>query len=115
MWLMTPSGFFSIVEKPADRGQGTLTIRARDGADLDRLRLEMPELSPTIRGGTDYPARATAPRAAIGDALARFVEDDLDYSNFKSAVAARMGNGRAHVYSDVWHALLAIERNAKHG
>jgi hypothetical protein len=108
MWIMTPSGFFSIVENLADRGQGTLTIRARDGADLDRLRLEMPELSPTILGeGTDYPARA-----AIGAALARFVEDDLDYSNFKSAVAARMGSSRAHVYSDVCHALLATERNA---
>ena len=31
MWLITPIGFFSIVQKPGDKGRGTLTIRAQDG------------------------------------------------------------------------------------
>ena len=38
MWLMTPSGFFSIVQKPEDEQAGTLTIRARVRGDLERLR-----------------------------------------------------------------------------
>ena len=29
MWLMTPTGFFSVVGKPADKAGNTLTVRAR--------------------------------------------------------------------------------------
>jgi hypothetical protein len=36
MWLMTPIGFFSIVEKAYDRYDGTLTVRARVEASQGR-------------------------------------------------------------------------------
>lgn len=116
MWIMTPFGFFSIVAKPSDRAAGTVTIRARDAADLERLRAHVPGLGPTVTGaGTDYPARAVASRAELGQFLARFVETGLDYQNFKSEVARQQGPVRAKVYGRVWDALLEIERNAQYG
>jgi polar amino acid transport system ATP-binding protein len=38
MWLITPEGFFSIVEKATDKASGTLTVRARVASDLEALR-----------------------------------------------------------------------------
>ncbi len=35
MWLITPTGFFSIVCKSGDIKAGTLTIRARVKSDLE--------------------------------------------------------------------------------
>ena len=62
MWLLTPTGFFSIVRKPQDAAAGTLTVRSRVRADLDGLRdTLLPELGPTIdNAGTDYRYRASA-------------------------------------------------------
>ena len=37
MWLVTPIGFFSIVQKPGDKANGTLTVRARLRSDLAAL------------------------------------------------------------------------------
>ena len=110
MWLITPEGFFSIVQKPEDKAEGALTIRARVADDLDRLRnTALPELGPTIRGaGTDYRFRAKAPKSAVAAALAWMVET-LDYSNFKSEVARQHGSKRAHVYHDVWDVLFRLQ------
>ena len=53
MWLLTPIGFFSIVQKSADKAGHTLTVRSRVSADLDALRHEiLPELGPTIESGS---------------------------------------------------------------
>jgi hypothetical protein len=109
MWLFTPFGFFSVVQKPGDK---FLTVRTRAKGDLERLREKyLPELSETITGaGTDYPFRATASHEAIGRALAA-VAKDITYSNFKNEVARRMGHERAHVYGDVWRDLLQLEKD----
>ena len=49
MWLLTPTGFFSIVRKSQDAAAGTLTVRSRVRAALDDLRAHLlPELGPTI-------------------------------------------------------------------
>ena len=40
MWLLTPTGFFSIVRKPQDAAAGTLTVRSRVRADLDTKGFE---------------------------------------------------------------------------
>jgi len=105
MWLFTTAGFYSIVEKPGDREAGTLTVRARVAADLDRLRQgPLPALGPTIETRhADYHFRAQAPREALALALAHLVRD-LDYGNFKSAVGRRQGADREHTYHGVWHA-----------
>lgn len=103
MWLITPVGFFSVVQKA---GTHHLTVRARVKADLEALRTDwLPSLSPTQQGGgTDYPFRATCTHEAWAEALGKMALS-LDYSNVKSKVAATQGQARAAVYSQVWHAL----------
>lgn len=103
MWLVTTVGFFSVVRKPGDND---LTVRSRVRADLVALHDQyLPSMGP-IRSheGTDYPYRATVEAVALGTAVARMMED-LDYPNFKDAVAARQGHERARVYGKVWSAL----------
>jgi hypothetical protein len=110
MWLITPTGFFSIVEKPTDTKTGTLTIRARVKGDLVALKRDyLPSLG-RFRDSedTDYRYRATARRSEVGQALARMVAT-LNYANFKSEVAMRQGIERAHVYHDVWDVLHGLQ------
>ncbi len=103
MWLFTTIGFFSAVQKP---GTDFITIRARVRNDLDTLREKyLPDLSPTIaKAGTDYPWRATIAHAKFAEALGK-IALDIDYGNFKDAVAKRQGKSRAHRYGKVWSAL----------
>ena len=106
MWLITPTGFFSIVEKPSDKKADTLTVRARVRSDLVALRKDyLPSLG-RIRESldTDYRYRATGPRPEVGKALAQMAAT-LNYANFKSEVAMRQGPERARVYHDVWEVL----------
>lgn len=108
MWLLTTTGFYSIVEKPWDKPKGTLTIRTRVAGDLDSFRLQLPELGPTAEDPeADYRFRAQAPRAAVAKAMSR-VAESLDYDNFKNAVAAHQGREREHLYHDVWEVLLQL-------
>jgi 8-oxo-dGTP pyrophosphatase MutT (NUDIX family) len=110
MWLMTPLGFFSIVCKPDDEEQGTLTVRSRVKSDLDALRKNfLPSLGAIAEGaGTDYRYRAKARRDDIGKALAQMVQQ-LDYENFKNEVAHRQGKYRASVYGKVWNVLYDLQ------
>jgi hypothetical protein len=103
MWLFTPLGFFSIVQKP---GTSHLTIRARVKGDLEALRAQfLPELSPTLgQAGTDYPWRATATHEDFAAAAARMAMA-IDYSNFKDEVAIKQGKARARSYGSVWNVL----------
>jgi len=111
MWLITPTGFYSVVEKPWDRDAGTLTVRARAKADLEALRSNgLPELGEVSEDATaDYRFRAQAPRGAVSRAVKAQV-DEIDYDNFKSAVGKRQGSARARVYHDVWDALYQIQK-----
>ncbi|MCZ8016228.1 MAG: NUDIX hydrolase [Limnobacter sp.] len=113
MWLITPVGFFSIVQKSSDQSAGTLTVRARVHADLDALRLYfLPDLSEVKEStNTDYRFRATAPRASVAKAMAMFIEQ-LDYSNFKNQVAKIQGPKRAHLYHDVWDVLYRLQQDS---
>ncbi len=110
MWLITAFGFFSVVEKPGDRASGNLTVRARVHGDLDALRDRyLPELGPIEEGaGSDYRFRAQAPRDALARAVARSI-DDLDYGNFKDAVADKQGASRAKLYGKVWQDLYELQ------
>lgn len=108
MWLITPFGFFSVVQK---HGTDHLTVRARVAADLDALRARyLPELGETVTGaGTDYPHRATCSHAAFAAAQVK-VALDIDYANFKSHVAQTQGSARAKLYSELWSVLHKLEK-----
>lgn len=110
MWLITPTGFFSVVQKPDDVDAGTLTLRARVRSDLEALQaLWLPLLGPiTESRDTDYRYRAKAPREAVAAAMADMVRH-LDYSNFKSEVARVQGHRRAATYHHVWDALYPLQ------
>jgi hypothetical protein len=113
MWLMTPSGFFSIVQKPEDEQAGTLTIRARVRGDLERLRETcLPGMGEIVaNSGTDYRYRARAPRAEVASAMARIV-NDIQYGNFKDEVAREQGKERAGFYGKVWEVLYDLRDEA---
>jgi len=108
MWLVTTLGFFSVVQKD---GESDLTVRARSRGDLDRLREQfLPDLGPTVEGaGTDYQYRAKVSHQHFSAGAARMTEN-IDYDNFKNAVAKRMGHQRASAYSNVWRDLWAISK-----
>jgi len=110
MWLITPIGFFSVVQKPTDIKTKTLTVRARARTDLEALQAQyLPELGPIQESAVnDYRYRATAPQAAVAAAMGRLAET-LDYSNFKDAVKQRQGSARAHLYHDVWDVLYRLQ------
>jgi 8-oxo-dGTP pyrophosphatase MutT (NUDIX family) len=110
MWLITPIGFFSIVEKASDKRSDTLTVRARVRSDLEALRERyLPSLGEIKESSTnDYRFRALAPRADIATAMSAIV-NDLHYSNFKSEVGRRQGAKREALYHDVWHALFGLQ------
>jgi 8-oxo-dGTP pyrophosphatase MutT (NUDIX family) len=114
MWLVTTLGFFSIVQKPGDKAAGLLTVRARVRSDLEALRdAHLPALGAIKETtNTDYRFRAQAPHAAVVAAMAQLVAQ-IDYGNFKDAVADRQGGKRAKLYHHVWHALLDLQGNAE--
>lgn len=110
MWIITSIGFFSIVQKPWDKQNDTLTIRARVYDDLVRLRAFLPEMGEIIDSeGTDYRYRSVAARDAVMAAMAKLATN-IDYDNFKDEVAARDGYERASVYGDVWAVLYGLQR-----
>ena len=111
MWLLTTFGFFSIVEKPEDRGTGMVTVRARVRGDIESLRSRyLPELS-EIEGTPerDYAWRGRVTREDLGKGLAR-VALDIDYANFETEVAQHMGYARELVYHDVYETLSALQQ-----
>ncbi len=106
MWLITNFGFFSVVQKPGD---DQLTIRARARKDLEALRKKyIPDLGEILtNAGTDYQYRVKVPREIFAEAMKSIVLD-IDYSNFKNAVAKKQGHKRAGVYHDLWSSLWRI-------
>ena len=108
MWIFTPFGFFSIVQKTHDASD-QLTIRGRVRGDLENLVSHLPSAS-AIREdpNADYRFRITADKDDIAYLMARLVVD-LDYDNFKNQVAKEQGYERAACYGDVWATLYALQ------
>lgn len=88
-----------------------MTIRSRVRGDLEGLRAYIPDMSDIIESeDSDYRYRSVAKRETVMAALATLVAD-IDYDNFKAAVAAapRQGYERAAVYGRVWQVLYGLQ------
>ena len=107
MWLMTTRGFYSVIEHRRDPER--LIVRARVKEDIEALGELIPEIEPRSDGGADYRWRAVVSRAEWVVALAR-MGSEIDYPNFKAAVAQRQGAERARCYTEVWQVLRRIQR-----
>lgn len=108
MWLVTTRGFYSIVEDFHDRDR--LLVRARVREDLEALADLVPGLEVEETPDRDYRFRASVTREVWASAAAQLARE-IDYPNFKNAVAERQGVDRAHVYGDVWATLLELQRS----
>jgi hypothetical protein len=111
MWLFTPTGFYSIVQK---EGDDVLTIRSRVANDLVALREQyLPMLSPiTATPDADYAFRAKASHRDFAESLASMAAS-IDYGNFKDEVAKKQGDLRARAYADVWAVLWRFQEMEK--
>lgn len=107
MWLMTTSGYYSVVQHRED--PELVLVRARVRADLENLEKFIPGLSETLRydATADYPHRMVMDRA-VWMSIVTQLTLEVDYDNFKSAVG-RADPERAHVYHNIWYRLTDLE------
>ena len=107
MWLFTPFGFFSVIQKP---DEANLQVRARVKEDLEALRDRyLPEIDNIIETPHgDYRYRALVTHEAFARAAAGIVKD-LHYPNFKNEVARQQGGDRAHRYAEIWSILYQLQ------
>jgi hypothetical protein len=109
MWLLTAQGFYSVVAHRDDPDK--LLVRARTREDIEALSEQVPSLEPFEDPAADYRYRAIASRAEWLVAVAQLVTE-IDYDNFKNAVAARQGSERAALYGVLWQELLRLQQPA---
>lgn len=112
MWLVTTRGFYSAVED--HEHLGNVLVRARVREDLEALVDLIPSLEVHETPERDYRFRASVPREAWANAVAELARE-IDYPNFKNAVAELQGSDRAHVYSGVWGTLLGLQEGGRYG
>lgn len=106
MWLFTTDGFYSAVAHHDD--PHTVVVRSRVREDSERLAKVLGVGEVLETPAQDYRFRVLLPRAA----WASYVESaalNLDYPNFKAAVAARQGSKRAHSYGEVWSLMYGLQ------
>lgn len=107
MWLFTTLGFFSVVAHRDD--PDLMIVRARTRRDIEALSdrfLPVGEIDE--ESGTDYPFRIFVARDELERAAAALARD-IDYDNFKDAVAMRQGHGRADLYHEIWALLRRLQ------
>ena len=108
MWLITTRGFYSVVEHRSDPER--LIVRARRREDLEALAELIPDLEIFSDRRADYRWRAVVSRSEWVVALA-LLAGEIDYPNFKNAVAKRQGEERARCYSEIWRILYALQQD----
>ena len=107
MWLFTSIGFFSVVAHPD--AQDAVIVRARARADLEALRDHvLGDLAILRTDQRDYRYRAVVARDEWAHAVQRLALE-IDYPNFKAAVAVRQGPRRAHRYGEVWSVMYGLQ------
>lgn len=108
MWILSQQGFYSVVSKPWNRDQETLTIRSRVRSDLESLSDYLPDMGSIIEStDSDYRFRTVAAQQATANAIAKLVAQ-IDYDNFKAQIGIE-SRQRASIYGNVWANLLKLE------
>jgi hypothetical protein len=100
MWTFLKSGFYSAVQDRDD--PALLLVRCRAKADMEATGWSFDETE-----DADYRYRARVPKAVYADFMAGAVMD-IDYPNFKDAVAERAPD-RAKLYTEVWWILRELQ------
>jgi hypothetical protein len=112
MWLFTTDGFYSAVQHRDD--PGLLMVRARKEVDLVNLRKALTPTGITLvihhTPDADYAYRMVVPRTTWVRYLTHATME-LDYPNFKDAVAQRQGLERADIYHDVWSVMWEFQQD----
>jgi hypothetical protein len=106
MWVFTTRGFFSVVAHRDD--PDLVLVRARVQDDLLALRDLAPGIAPWLDPSADYAWRAEMPRDEWSRVIAALA-NEIDYGNFKDAVAAWQGYERARLYTEVWFVMRGLE------
>lgn len=83
-------------------------VRARVREDLERIGELIGPLTIEHTPEADYAYRATVTRERWSACLGQLASE-IDYPNFKDAVAARQGYERAATYHRVWSDLAALQ------
>ena len=123
MWLFTKYGFYSTVcARQGDGSHGQpvdpdrIMVRARVRDHLEALKERFSELLADCEikenAGTDYAFRIFVDRVVWSQVLLGLY-DDMDYDNFKSAVARHQGNeGAAYEHSlhEVWSEMYKLQK-----
>jgi hypothetical protein len=112
MWIMTPRGFYSAVQKFGDAKDDMITVRARAREDLENLSDLLPGYEPyREKGYSDYPWRIRIPHQEWNQTVST-LSAEIDYNNFKDEVKHKQGQKRASVYGRIWSILLDLEAPA---
>ena len=77
-------------------------------ADLDALEPLIPGIKVFEDPAAKYRCRAVVSEADWRAALDRMASE-IDYDNFKNAVAREQGHERAHLYGEVWGVLHRLQ------
>jgi hypothetical protein len=110
VWVFTTRGFYSVV---AHRTRlGYVLVRARTREDLEALAHLLRDVTIEEDEGADYRWRAAIKKSEWQDAVARLA-GDIDYDNFKNAVAERVGVSRAALYGDVWAVVRGLQEGTR--
>jgi hypothetical protein len=109
MWLLTTSGFYSVVSA----GDGKrVQVRARRRDDLERLVTEHAVGEPIIETfHADYPFRMLLPYRVWDRVASELAREPRRYPKFKPACPPDL----YATYVKVWELLLELEREGEHG
>lgn len=115
MWIFNKDGFFSVVQKPDQKGTEFVTVRSRSKKDLKNLIYKISTDIPVKideSSGTDYEYRIVISKKDLGQYMWINVQK-INYDNFKNVIAKK-NKGRALIYSDIWLRLLSlVKTNSK--
>jgi hypothetical protein len=123
MWIFTKHGFFSTVcARQGDGRHGQpvdperMMVRARVRSHLEALHQRFADLLGNFEiqasAETDYAYRIFVPKAAWMQVLSALA-DEIDYDNFKSAVARYQGPASVHyehALHEVWSVMHKLQK-----